>query len=274
MISLSVVVVDHTRVILKDSDGAPGSDYINANRICPEEDLPPALVAPLGGGGARVDSGDNRTAAGLIFSSSSSSGVDGRLKKSYIATQGCLPATRADFWQMVWQEGTRIVVMTTKEVERGKPKCARYWPDQVKAAPEAFGKFQLRTLSETSNQDYTLREFSVRKALEGGEDRWTPERRVFHYHFQAWPDHGVPNDPGCVLNFLHDVNKMQESLQQEPASSKPSSSQPSPVVVHCSAGIGRTGTFIVVDMIIDQIKRHGFDCEIDIQRTVQMVRES
>ena len=105
MISLSVVVVDHTRVILKDSDGAPGSDYINANRICPEEDLPPALVAPLGGGGggggARVDSGDNRTVAGLIFSSSSSSGVDGRLKKSYIAT----PSARNLPW---WRGGSPV----------------------------------------------------------------------------------------------------------------------------------------------------------------------
>ena len=84
----------------------------------------------------------------------------------------------------------------------------------------------------------------------------------FDFNFQAWPDHGVPSDPGCVLNFLEDVNSKQESL--EPA--------PGAIVVHCSAGIGRTGTFIVIDMIIDQIKRHGLDCEIDIQRTIQMVR--
>lgn len=79
--------------------------------------------------------------------------------------------------------------------------------------------------------------------------------------FQAWPDHGVPSDPGCVLNFLHDVNARQESVANA-----------GPVLVHCSAGIGRTGTFIVIDMILDQIKRQGLDCEIDIQRTIQMVR--
>lgn len=79
--------------------------------------------------------------------------------------------------------------------------------------------------------------------------------------FQAWPDHGVPSDPGCVLNFLHDVNARQESVTNA-----------GPVLVHCSAGIGRTGTFIVIDMILDQIKRQGLDCEIDIQRTIQMVR--
>ncbi|ROT67290.1 putative tyrosine-protein phosphatase corkscrew [Penaeus vannamei] len=157
----NILPFDHTRVILRDTDpGIPGSDYINANLITSEEDL-------------------------------------GSEAKTYIATQGCLPSTCADFWWMIWQENTRVIVMTTKEVERGK----------------------------------------------------------------AWPDHGVPSDPGCVLNFLHDVNKRQEEITSA-----------GPIVVHCSAGIGRTGTFIVVDMILDQIKRQGLDCEIDIQRTIQMVR--
>ena len=88
------------------------------------------------------------------------------------------------------------------------------------------------------------------------------------WSFQAWPDHGVPNDPGCVLNFLHDVNAMQENL----AAKLVSPGGCGPIIVHCSAGIGRTGTFIVIDMIIDLIKRLGLDCEIDIQRTIQMVR--
>merc|ERR1712241_282563 len=74
-------------------------------------------------------------------------------------------------------------------------------------------------------------------------------------------DHGTPEDPGSVLNFLHDVNLKQESLDKA-----------GPIIVHCSAGIGRTGTFIVIDMIIDQIQTLGLDCEIDIQRTIQMVR--
>merc|ERR1712156_1272424 len=99
----------------------------------------------------------------------------------------------------------------------------------------------------------TLREFSVSKGDE--------TRRIFHYHFLGWPDHGTPEDPGSVLNFLHDVNIKQESLEGA-----------GPIVVHCSAGIGRTGTFIVIDMIIDQIQTLGLDCEIDIQRTIQMVR--
>lgn len=81
------------------------------------------------------------------------------------------------------------------------------------------------------------------------------EKHKVFTNFQAWPDHGVPSDPGCVLNFLHDVNKRQEDI--------PSAG---PVVVHCSAGIGRTGTFIVIDMILDQIKRQGINNLIEKER--------
>ncbi|XP_042242953.1 tyrosine-protein phosphatase non-receptor type 11-like isoform X2 [Homarus americanus] len=212
----NILPFDHTRVILRETDpGIPGSDYINANLISSEEDA----------------------------------GIEA---KTYIATQGCLPSTCADFWWMVWQENTRVIVMTTKEVERGKNKCGRYWPEE--GSSKEYGRITVRNISESSNNDYILREFLAIK-----DD--LPERKVFHYHFTAWPDHGVPSDPGCVLNFLHDVNKRQEDI--------PSAG---PVVVHCSAGIGRTGTFIVIDMILDQIKRQGLDCEIDIQRTIQMVR--
>jgi tyrosine-protein phosphatase non-receptor type 11 len=143
--------------------------------------------------------------------------------------------------------------MTTKEIERGKTKCARYWPDLDKS--EDYGAFTVKNISEETSKDYTLREFLVTKS--GVEE----ERRIFHFHFLGWPDHGTPEDPGCVLNFLHDVNLKQESLEKG-----------GPIVVHCSAGIGRTGTFIVIDMIIDQIQKLGLDCEIDIQRTIQMVR--
>ncbi len=174
-----------------------------------------------------------------------------------------------------------------------------------------YGKYRVTSVSEKSSQDYTLREFLVAlgDGASGGE-----ERKIYLFHFKAWPDHGVPNDPGCVLNFLHDVNAMQESIEADLSTAGPSPSsaaaatpastasggggggkgrnkpvdlislptsasassllwQPNagPVVVHCSAGIGRTGTFIVIDMILDQIKRLGLDCEIDIQRTIQMV---
>nr|XP_029721496.1 tyrosine-protein phosphatase corkscrew isoform X4 [Aedes albopictus] len=195
-------------------------------------------------------------------SKSSLTGSSGLLRdekdlfKTYIATQGCLANTIQDFWNMIWQENTRVIVMTTKEIERGKKKCEKYWPDPQQA--KEWGSAKVTCLSETSTADYTLREFLLSWR---GQD----ERKIFQYHFQVWPDHGVPSDPGCVLNFLQDVNARQEQLQLEGL-------VPGPICVHCSAGIGRTGTFIVIDMILDQIDREGLDCEIDIQRTIQMVR--
>lgn len=212
----NILPFDHTRVILQEVDTAGNTDYINANRIVPDED------------------------------------ASSNHKKEYIATQGCMQNTRGDFWQMVWQEETKVIVMTTKETERDRPKCAKYWPDLNETA--TFGPFQVKNLHEETSHSYVLREFVISKADQ--------QRKIYHFHFQAWPDHGVPSDPGGVLNFLEDVNSKQESLEPVPG----------PIVVHCSAGIGRTGTFIVIDMIIDQIKRHGLDCEIDIQRTIQMVR--
>ncbi|XP_060516581.1 tyrosine-protein phosphatase corkscrew isoform X2 [Cylas formicarius] len=231
----NILPFDDTRVKLKNVDpGVVGADYINANYI-------------------RWRSDDGGVAA-------AAPGSDDPGGKVYIATQGCLPSTVADFWQMVWQENCRVIVMTTKETERGKNKCARYWPDQNCA--KEYGRVTVKSLIESSTAHYTLREFLVGTVGSGCE------RRVYHYHFTAWPDHGVPSDPGCVLNFLHEVNKRQESLQQESQDGQ----QPGAILVHCSAGIGRTGTFIVIDMILDQLKKYGLDCEIDIQRTIQMVR--
>jgi len=223
----NILPFDHTRVILRDVEDKPGADYINANFINYES--------------------DENMIAGKPF-------------KQYIATQGCVGSTRSDFWHMVWQEESRLIVMTTKEVERGKTKCARYWPEVE--LTEEYGNFVVTNRSEESSKDYTLRLFLVkRKVGEEEQEEEEEERKIFHFHFLGWPDHGTPEDPGSVLNFLHDVNLKQESFDSA-----------GPIIVHCSAGIGRTGTFIVIDMIIDQIRTLGLDCEIDIQRTIQMVR--
>lgn len=181
--------------------------------------------------------------------------------KVYIATQGCLSTTVYQFWSMIWQEDVRIIIMTTKEIERGKVKCVRYWPELYKT--DVIKKYTILNESENSTQDYTLRRFNVTK-----KDEPNIKRTIYHFHFTAWPDHGVPSEPGRVLNILLDVNYR---LQQIMTGSNPPAQ--AVVCVHCSAGIGRTGTFIVIDMILDQIRKEGFDCEIDIHRTVQMVRD-
>ncbi|XP_052714070.1 tyrosine-protein phosphatase non-receptor type 11-like isoform X3 [Crassostrea angulata] len=228
----NILPFDHTRVVLKDGDpNVIGSDYINANFITMDED----------------------------------SSADPN-KKSFIATQGCLPGTLADFWRMIWQENTRVIVMTTKEVERGKVKAVRYWPspqDPDEVLERMFETYDaniyVKFLSQRDETDYIIRELEVWKINKDGKREET--RRVYQFHFLTWPDYGVPTDPGCVLNFLNVVNAQQDKIKDA-----------GPIVVHCSAGIGRTGTFIVIDIILNQIKMYGLECEIDIQKTIQMVR--
>lgn len=241
------ISVDHTRVKLRDVDhNTPGAEYINANYIrtsiidnetnylsssseslnslnlcqqCASQKRgllhlqnlnktknPPINITntsscfncnkrnnDLIGGGNSLASGNNRSCV-----------VENDQFKTYIATQGCLQSTIIDFWNMIWQENTRVIVMTTKEIERGKNKCAKYWPD-LKQTKE-FGFAKITCTLESVKADYTLREFDF---------SWKEqkERKIYHFHFQVWPDHGVPSDPGCVLNFLQDVNARQNQLK-------------------------------------------------------------
>ena len=218
----NILPFDHTRVVLHDGDpNEPFSDYINANIIMPEFEAKCHNLKP---------------------------------KKSYIATQGCLQNTVNDFWRMVFQENSRVISMTTKEVERGKSKCVKYWPDEY--ALKDYGVIRVRNIKESAAHNYTLRELKLSKVGQGNT-----ERTVWHYHFQTWPDHGVPSDPGGVLDFLEEVHHKQESIMDA-----------GPVVVHCNTGIGRTGTFIVIDILIDIIREKGVDHDIDVSKTIQMVR--
>uniref|UniRef100_A0A8C3JZT3 protein-tyrosine-phosphatase n=1 Tax=Calidris pygmaea TaxID=425635 RepID=A0A8C3JZT3_9CHAR len=217
----NILPFDTTRVALQDVDeSVPGSDYINANYIksIPED------------------------------------GRNSEHCKIYIATQGCLQTTVNDFWAMVYQENSHVIVMTTKEVERGRNKCFRYWPD--KGCTKEYGCISVRNVSEREAQGYYLREVVGLCSLQ--DER---PRLVKHYQYFSWPDHGVPNEPGGVLSFLDQVNRAQRSIPGT-----------GPIIVHCSAGIGRTGTIIVIDILVDIIHRQGLDCDIDIPKTIQMVR--
>uniref|UniRef100_A0A2K6P5G9 Protein tyrosine phosphatase non-receptor type 11 n=1 Tax=Rhinopithecus roxellana TaxID=61622 RepID=A0A2K6P5G9_RHIRO len=165
-------------------------------------------------------------------------------KKSYIATQV------KDFWWMVFQENSRVIVMTTKKVERGKSKHVKYWPDEY-----TLKEYGVRNIKESTTHDYRLRELKLSKVGQGNT-----ERTVWQYHFRTWPDHGVLSNPGGILDLLEKVHHKQESIMDA-----------GPVVVHCSAGIGWTGTFIVIDILIDIIRDEGVDCDIDVPQTIQMV---
>uniref|UniRef100_A0A8D3C7T7 protein-tyrosine-phosphatase n=1 Tax=Scophthalmus maximus TaxID=52904 RepID=A0A8D3C7T7_SCOMX len=171
-------------------------------------------------------------------------------QKVYIATQGCLATTVNDFWQMVWQENTRVIVMTTREVEKGRNKCVPYWPDLHNT--KEMGSYVVTCKSEREAADYKVRLLEIPKQ----------SHSVWHFQYLSWPDHGVPQEPGGVLSFLTQVNSKQDEFPNA-----------GPIIIHCSAGIGRTGTILVIDMIIYTIDTLGLDCDIDIPKYIQMVRE-
>ncbi|XP_041963127.1 tyrosine-protein phosphatase non-receptor type 6 [Alosa sapidissima] len=215
----NILPFDETRVILQTGDpNIVGSDYINANYVLNKLHEP----------------GD---------------------QKAYIACQGCLLTTVNDFWQMVWQENSRVIVMTTREVEKGRNKCVPYWPDN--GTSKEAGAYLLTSISERDATDYKIRIIEI--APQDGSEH---ARTIWQYQYLSWPDHGVPQEPGGVLSFLTQVNGKQSDFPDA-----------GPMIVHCSAGIGRTGTIIVIDILIDIIDTKGLDCDIDIQKCIQMVRE-
>ncbi|VDM34101.1 unnamed protein product, partial [Hydatigera taeniaeformis] len=227
----NVVTYDHSRVVLSRIDGDLESDYINANFL----------------------DGYNR-------------------KRAYIATQGPLPNTVCDFWRMVWEQRSTTIVAMTRLEERERIKCEQYWPSSglpasarlsptksidwlspratmltasesaqtittASASPIAtttYGQITVSLMDAMELAYYTVRTFTVQKS--GCREK----REIRHLQFTAWPDHGVPNHPAPLLMFLRRVNA--EFVPDV-----------GPVIVHCSAGVGRTGAYIVLDILLQQM---------------------
>ncbi|NWR54484.1 PTPRJ phosphatase, partial [Bucorvus abyssinicus] len=155
-------------------------------------------------------------------------------KKAFIAAQGPLPNTIDDFWRMIWEKNIYSVVMLTKCVEQARTKCEQYWPDKQS---KSYGDVIVTMVSEIVLPEWTIRDFTVEKSN-------TPESHtVRQFHFTSWPDHGVPETTDLLINFRHLVH---EYSSQNPVDS--------PTLVHCSAGVGRTGTFIAIERLIQQIE--------------------
>ncbi|XP_078584029.1 receptor-type tyrosine-protein phosphatase eta-like isoform X5 [Branchiostoma floridae x Branchiostoma japonicum] len=170
-------------------------------------------------------------------------------KREFIASQGPLPGTKDDFWRMVWEQNTSIIVMVTQCVEKGRVKCDHYWPYDNE--PVYYGDIIVHMVSESVLPEWTVRNFTLQHGNE--------TRNVRHLNFTVWPDHGVPDSTISLLKFVRTVRGLV------PQDNK------NPVIVHCSAGVGRTGTFIALDRLLQDIE-DGHD-SVDIFGIVSEMRK-
>ncbi|XP_073427183.1 receptor-type tyrosine-protein phosphatase H isoform X1 [Dendrobates tinctorius] len=181
--------------------------------------------------------------------------------KEFIASQGPLPNTTADFWRMVWEHQVNTIVMLTNCMENGRVKCDHYWP--LDYTPCTYGDIAVTVTSETILSEWTIRDFSIRRDNEPGI------KYVRHFHFTAWPDHGVPESTTSIIQFR---NLVREHTDQHRSIG--------PTVVHCSAGVGRTGTLIAIDYLIQQIEKeqrvgvYGFVEKMRLNRNLMVQTEA
>ncbi|XP_053512741.1 receptor-type tyrosine-protein phosphatase H [Artibeus jamaicensis] len=159
--------------------------------------------------------------------------------REFIATQGPLPQTVGDFWRLVWEQKSHTLVMLTNCVEFGRVKCEHYWP--LDARPCTHGHLQVTLEGEEVMENWTIRHLKLHHT----QEQKTLSVRQFHY--VAWPDHGVPHTPDPLLAFR---KVLRQWLDQNPGGGPP--------IVHCSAGVGRTGTLIALDVLLRQLERQGF----------------
>ncbi|CAH3148757.1 unnamed protein product [Pocillopora meandrina] len=166
---------------------------------------------------------------------------------AYIATQGPMANTIKDFWRMVWEQNCTVVVMITNIIEKGRHKCAMYWPSK-QAKSEAHGPLRVTYLDEEAFAHYTLRRFEVKPvehsthySQDATEDEVKP-MIVCQYHFTGWPDHGAP-DHGCEYPALDFIFKSSAASQEGAG----------PIIVHCSAGVGRSGAYIVIHSMMKRM---------------------
>uniref|UniRef100_A0A671K8R8 Protein tyrosine phosphatase receptor type N2 n=1 Tax=Sinocyclocheilus anshuiensis TaxID=1608454 RepID=A0A671K8R8_9TELE len=206
----TVIAYDHCRVTLKLENNQGNSDYINASPIMDHDPRNPA----------------------------------------YIATQGPLPSTVADFWQMVWESGCVVIVMLTPLTENGVKQCYHYWPDE---GSNLYNIYEVNLVSEhVWCDDFLGRSFYL-KNMQTNETRTVTQ---FHYH--TWLNDQTPETSQTLLDFRRKVNKCYRGRS-------------CPVIVHCSDGAGRTGTYILIDMVLNKMAKGAK--EIDIAATLEHLRD-
>lgn len=177
--------------------------------------------------------------------------IDGyKESKKYIAAQGPKEETVGDFWRMIWEQQSSIIVMVTRCEEGNRLKCAQYWPSPERET-EIFEEFIVKLNSEDHCPDYTIRHLTLINKREKNT-----EREVTHIQFVSWPDHGVPGEPHLLLKLRRRVNAFKNFFS-------------GPIVVHCSAGVGRTGTYIGIDAMMEGLEADG---RVDIYGYVVRLR--
>lgn len=174
--------------------------------------------------------------------------------KAYIATQGPLSHTVVDFWRMIWDQKTSVIIMTTGLVERNLEKCTQYWPDEQRyGAPKVYGDIQVTIRRRKKSEYFIITTFFVQHLQR------MVNREILHYWFIGWPDHGVPISTEPVIDFLLESQRSRATF-----------TMPGPTVVHCSAGIGRTGVFIAADIGMKQLEEN---MTVDVLKIVATMRQ-
>ncbi|XP_057696239.1 receptor-type tyrosine-protein phosphatase C [Corythoichthys intestinalis] len=177
--------------------------------------------------------------------------IDGyKESKKYIAAQGPKEETVCDFWRMIWEQRSTIIVMLTRCEEGNKNKCVQYWPS-IDRETEIFEEFVVKLNSEDHFPDYSIRHLNLTNRKENSE------REVAHIQFISWPDHGVPEDPHLLLKLRRRVNTFKNVFS-------------GPIVIHCSAGVGRTGTYMGIDAMMECLEAEG---KVDVYGYVFKLRK-
>uniref|UniRef100_A0A8C1Y6H5 Tyrosine-protein phosphatase non-receptor type 9 n=1 Tax=Cyprinus carpio TaxID=7962 RepID=A0A8C1Y6H5_CYPCA len=189
--------------------------------------------------------------------------MDGyKQKNAYIGTQGPLEKTYGDFWRMVWEQSVLVIVMTTRTDEGGRRKCGQYWPKE-EGGQEVYGHIAVvnHRVDKQAHYNQTTLELHNTETFE--------QRQVTHFQFLSWPDYGVPSSALSLIDFLGAVKHQQQWAVQAFGSQWRGHPLGPPMVVHCSAGIGRTGTFCALDICLSQLQDVG---TLNVCQTVRRMR--
>ncbi|NXI70895.1 PTPRV phosphatase, partial [Anseranas semipalmata] len=174
-------------------------------------------------------------------------------QQEFIATQGPLKKTIEDFWRLVWEQNVCNIIMLTVCMENGRVLCDHYWPSE--SAPVSYGQVRVHLLTQSSSEEWTMREFKL------WHEGLRAERHVSHLHYTAWPDHGIPESTTSIMAFRELVRERIQSAKDA-----------GPTLVHCSAGVGRTGTFIALDRLLQQMRQEKMVDIFGVVYTLRMNR--